>query len=94
MKMVVDVKLVSRFKFKDENSGKELEGTKVFYEGELVDNDTKRGVEAVQMNSEKFEAFNDFPKVPSKYEIDFNLVPGKQGQVKMQYVSAKLVDKQ
>lgn len=92
MNMVVNVKTVSRFKFETDDK-KIMQGTKIFYEGQAVNTDTKKGVEILQMNSERYEAFNEFTQVPGKYEIEFDLVPGQKGQVKMQYVSCKLIEK-
>lgn len=90
MEMIVDVKSVSRFDFKADD-GKELKGTKIFYEGQPVNTPNKKGVEVLQINSDSLEVFDEFTIVPAKYKIGFQLVPGKGGQVKMQYLSCQLI---
>jgi hypothetical protein len=91
MKMQIKVLTVSRYNFTDEKTGRKTVGSKIMYEGSSVNTDTKRGIEVLQINSDRYEAFDHFTTVPGKYEVDFNMVPGKNGQVKMVYESSKLV---
>lgn len=93
--MVVEanVRLVTRFNFDDERTGKKIAGTKIYYDGEQVSGDEKKGIELLTLTSDNYNSFNDFPVVPAKYSLDFSLVPGSKGTVKMKYVSAKLLDR-
>lgn len=89
MKMTVNVLTVSRYSFEDDNKRK-IEGTKIMYEGSNVSTDTKKGVEVLQLNSDSSRSFEDFTQVPGKYDIEFELKPGMNGQVKMVYKSSKI----
>lgn len=93
MKMTVNVLTVSRYSFEDESSKRKIEGSKIMYEGSRVSTDTKKGIEVLQLNSDNQKSFDDFTQVPAKYDIEFDLAPGKNGQVKMVYKSSKFLDK-
>lgn len=89
MKDIMNVSYVSRFDFTDDK-GKRLMGTKIIYEGRKLDEETKKGVEAIIMTSHNYFDFDKFSKLPSKYEIEFLIVPTSKG-TKMEFVDAKLV---
>lgn len=93
MKMTVKVLTVSRYNLTDDATKRQICGTKIMYEGTNVLNDTKKGLEILQLSSDSYETFNQFLKVPGTYDIDFELSPGKNGQVKMVYKSSTLLDK-
>lgn len=90
MKTMANVRLVTHFNFEDDKTGRRVEGTKVYYDGESVNTSDKKGIELLTITSDNYNSFDDFSTVPAVYELDFNLVPGSKGTVKMQYVSAKL----
>lgn len=92
MKVLANVRLVTHFSFEDEKRRK-IEGTKIYYDGESINTSDKKGIELLTITSDNYDVFSHFPTVPAQYELDFNLVPGSKGTVKMSYVGAKLIEK-
>ena len=90
MKDVVNVTYVTRFDFKDEGSGKQICGTKILYQGRNLQEVSKKGNESIIMSSNNYTDFDKFPIVPSKYEIEFLIVPTGKG-TKMEFVDAVLI---
>lgn len=91
MKMDVNVKTVSRYSFTNETTGELIQGTKITYEGDPVNTDTKKGIELIQLTSNDPKHFDEFTKVPGRYEVEFHIQPAKSG-VKMVYDRAKLIN--
>ncbi|HEY5589335.1 MAG TPA: hypothetical protein VIK86_10345 [Candidatus Paceibacterota bacterium] len=92
MKIVANVTQVSRYSFDDKETGRSIKGTTIMYQGEVVNSDTKKGQEQLTIKSDSYITFEEFTKVPGQYELNIDLAPGKQGQVKMVYKSAKFLN--
>lgn len=90
MKDIKNVTFVSRYDFKEEGTGKVVKGTKIIYQGRNVEEDTKKGIEAIIMNSKDYNAYDIFTIVPAKYELEFDIVPTSKG-TKMEFVNAILI---
>lgn len=81
---------VSRFDFKDKETGKKIRGAKVWYlPAEALEMDNKRGLEPCVINAD-YSIFEQFLHLPGFYDINFEIFISK-GNTSIRFLDANFI---
>jgi hypothetical protein len=80
---------VKRYSFSDENN-KEVKGCKVTFVDEPETSEDFKGIPIMTVNV-PYDMWNQFPKVPANYELEFRMRPDAKGKPSLSLFGAALV---
>lgn len=84
----------SVYDFKDQESGKQVSGTKLSYLPDTEDpRDDATGIPPLQLTGDKFLFQKLQNSLPAIIEIETRMVPGRRGTVQLALVDAKVIAK-
>ena len=77
-KTVLNVVAKQRWDMKDEQSGRQIKGAKIFVEA-TADDENKVGMFPTTFNLDSYDDFAKFPTIPGQYECEMTMKAGSKG---------------
>lgn len=78
-KTVIEVAGKTRYKFKDENSGRDLSGAKIYCKATPVNEADRVGEFQTELALNDYHDFDLFAIIPGVYEVEMAMLAGKGG---------------
>lgn len=77
-KTILNVVAKQRWDMKDEATGRQIKGAKIFVEA-IADEENKVGMFPTTFNLESYEDYAKFPTIPGQYEAEMTMKAGSKG---------------
>lgn len=76
--MVLTVVAKQRWDMKDEATGKQIKGAKIFVES-IANDENREGLFPTSFTLDSYDDYTKFPTIPGKYKAEMTMKPGSKG---------------